>query len=227
MPQMRQGSLWNVSLSLVGERTGGIMRKQRLFLLLSVTILPLAGCGGKENQVTEEQNVETETQTILEALSEIIFHTEAVPRVNMMIQKLKSGRIATFDDYLKNSDEKELEKVMSFLKGQKKGNDNLHTAEAAKAGEALEGLMEKVGLYAMEKKTVSVEDIKENFSLEKEQAQQVVDQLERIGVLAKEDNGQHKVIMDKDAFLNRIRSYKELAQRMRAALTLTSRKLKR
>ena len=34
--------------------------------------------------------------------SEIIFHTEAVPRVNMMIQKLKFGRIATFDDYLKN-----------------------------------------------------------------------------------------------------------------------------
>ena len=68
---MRQGSLWNVSLSLVGERTGGIMRKQRLFLLLSVTILLLAGCGGKGNQVTEEQNVGTETQTVLEALEDI------------------------------------------------------------------------------------------------------------------------------------------------------------
>ena len=75
----------------------------------------------------------------------------------------------------------------------------------------------------MEKKTVSVEDIKENFSLEKEQAQQVVGQLERIGVLAKEDNGQHKVIMDKDAFLNRIRSYKELAQRMQT-IAATQRK---
>lgn len=68
---MRQGSFWNVSLSLVGERTGGIMRKQRLFLLLSVTILLLAGCGGKGNQVTEEQNVGTETQTVLEALEDI------------------------------------------------------------------------------------------------------------------------------------------------------------
>lgn len=68
---MRQGSLWNVSLSLVGERTGGIMRKQRLFLLLFVTILLLAVCGGKENQVTEEQNVEIETQTVLEALEDI------------------------------------------------------------------------------------------------------------------------------------------------------------
>ena len=85
--------------------------------------------------------------------------------------------------------------------------------------------MEKVGLYAMEKKTVSVEDIKENFSLEKEQAQQVVGQLERIGVLAKEDNGQHKVIMDKDAFLNRIRSYKELAQRMQTIAATQSKNL--
>ena len=40
--------------------------------------------------------------------SEIIFHTEAVPRVNMMVQKLKFGRIATFDDYLKNGYDKEL-----------------------------------------------------------------------------------------------------------------------
>ena len=38
-----------------------------------------------------------------DGLSEVIFHTEAVPRVNMMIQKLKFGKIATFDDYLKLS----------------------------------------------------------------------------------------------------------------------------
>lgn len=149
-----------------------------------------------------------------DGMSEIIFHTEAVPRVNMMIQKLKSARIATFDDYLKNGDEKELEKVMSFLKGQKKGNDNLHTAEAARAGEALEGLMEKVGMYAMEKQSVSVEEIKENFNTTTEQAENVVGQLEKIGVLDKEDNGKHRVIMDKESFLKRIGGYRELAQRM-------------
>lgn len=149
-----------------------------------------------------------------DGMSEIIFHTEAVPRVNMMIQKLKSARMASFDDYLKNSNEKDLEKVMSFLKGQKKGNDSIHTAEAAKAGEALEGLMEKVGMYAMEKQSVSVEEVKENFNTTTEQAQKVVGQLEKIGVLGKGDNGQHKVIMDKEAFFSRIRGYKELAQRM-------------
>lgn len=151
-----------------------------------------------------------------DGMSEIIFHTEAVPRVNMMIQKLKFGRIATFDDYLKNGDEKEMDKVLSFLKGQKKGNENLHTEEAARAGEALDGLIEKVGSYAMEKKSISVEEVKENFSLENEQAEKVVGQLERIGVLSKEEGGQHRVIMDKDMFLNRMKGYRELAQRMQA-----------
>ncbi|MDE6253069.1 MAG: PcfB family protein [Lachnospiraceae bacterium] len=151
-----------------------------------------------------------------DGMSEIIFHTEAVPRVNMMIQKLKSGRISTFDDYLKNGDEKEMDKVLSFLKGQKKGNENLHTEEAARAGEALDGLIEKVGNYAMEKKSISVEEVKENFSLENEQAEKVVGQLERIGVLSKEEGGKHRVIMDKDMFLNRMKGYRELAQRMQA-----------
>ncbi|MDE6603279.1 MAG: PcfB family protein [Lachnospiraceae bacterium] len=151
-----------------------------------------------------------------DGMSEIIFHTEAVPRVNMMIQKLKSGRIATFDDYLKNGDEKEMDKVLSFLKEQKKGNDSLHTVEAARAGEALDGLIEKVGSYAMEKKSISVEEVKENFSLENEQAEKVVGQLERIGVLSKAEGGQHRVIMDKDMFLSRMKGYRELAQRMQA-----------
>lgn len=53
-----------------------------------------------------------------DGLSEIIFHSEAVPAVNMMIQKLSFGRIATFDDYLKNGDEKQLGKLMDFLKSQ-------------------------------------------------------------------------------------------------------------
>lgn len=152
-----------------------------------------------------------------DSMSEIIFHTEAVPRVNMMVQKLKSARIATFDDYLKNGEEEELEKVMTFLKEQKRGTQspsNLHTAESAPALEALEGLMEKVGMYAVEKQSVSVEDIKEQFHATKEQAENIVTQLERIGVLDKEDNGIYKVVLDKAAFIERLRSYKEIAQRV-------------
>ncbi len=152
-----------------------------------------------------------------DGLSEVIFHTEAVPRVNMMIQKLSFGRIATFDDYLKNGDEKQLGRLMDFLKSQKMGNDKAHTAESARASAAMDGLIEKVGLFAMEKQSISVDAVKENFSIDHAQAENVLKQLETIGVLgAKNEAGEHKVIMDKDAFINRIRGYQNLAERMMA-----------
>lgn len=161
-----------------------------------------------------------------DGLSEVIFHTEAVPRANMLIQKLKFGRIATFDDYLKNGDEKDLGKLMEFLKEQQRGKtgngfpEKIHTENAARTGILLEGLIEKVGLYAMEKQSISVDAVKENFSIGSEQAENVIKQLETIGVLEKGDlKGEHKVIMDKEAFQNRIRGYQDLAERMRMIST--------
>ncbi|NLE00048.1 MAG: DUF3801 domain-containing protein [Fibrobacter sp.] len=152
-----------------------------------------------------------------DGLSEVIFHTEAVPRVNMMIQKLSFGRIATFDDYLKNGDEKQLGRLMDFLKSQKMGNEKVHTAEGARASAAMDGLIEKVGLFAMEKQSISVDAVKENFSIDHNQAENVLKQLETIGVLGeKNEQGEHKVIMDKDAFMNRIKGYQNLAERMMA-----------
>lgn len=149
-------------------------------------------------------------------LSEIIFHTEAVPRINMMMQKLKFGRIANFDDYLKNGDEKELDKLITFLRSQQRGNEKLHTEEAVRANALIDGLIEKVGLFAMEKQSISVEAVKENFQIETVQAEDVIKQLGAIGVLDKGDlEGNYRVLMDKEAFQNRIRGYQELAERMR------------
>lgn len=157
-----------------------------------------------------------------DGMSEVIFHTEAVPRANMMIQKLKFGRIATFDDYLKNGDENTLGKMMDFLKKQqgKMGNEfplKGHTEEGAKVNATIDGLIEKVGLFAMKKQSISVDEVKESFSIGNEQAETVIKQLETIGFIGAKDNeGQHKVMMDKDAFLNRVRGYQDLAERMRA-----------
>lgn len=152
-----------------------------------------------------------------DGLSEIIFHTEAVPRANMMIQKLGFGSIASFDDYLKNGDEKSLGKLMEFLRGQKKGNDKVHTEDSTRVNDIMDGLIEKVGLFAMEKQSISVDAVKENFSINNDQAEGIIKQLETIGVLDKRDaDGNYKVVMDKDAFLNRVRGYQDLAERMRA-----------
>lgn len=148
--------------------------------------------------------------------SEILFHSEAVPRVNILMQKLGFGRIANFDDYLKNGNEQQLGKLMDFLQGQKKGNAAAHTEGEARANVLMDGLIEKVGMYAMEKQNISVDAVKTDFALEKEQAETVVSQLTTIGVLNREADGESfKVAMDKDTFLKRIRGYQELADRIR------------
>lgn len=60
----------------MGERTGGIMR--RLFILLTVCALILAGCGGQSKQpITESQSVETISQ-VEETVSTEIEETEVV-----------------------------------------------------------------------------------------------------------------------------------------------------
>lgn len=152
-----------------------------------------------------------------DGMCEIIFHTEAVPRVNMMLQKLKSGRLATFDDYLNNRDKKEMDKVLSFLKKQKPKSGRFHTEEDARAREHLLGLVEKAGMYASSKKDISAEEIRKKFHISYKQAEEAVGKLEEIGVLSSADNGQHKVLMDQEAFIKRIRRYQELAGRIKAA----------
>lgn len=97
------------------------------------------------------------------------------------------------------------------------GNEKSHTIESDKVNSAIDGLIEKVGMFAMEKKAISVDQVKENFSINGEQAESVIRQLETIGVLGKKnEDGTHTVMMDKDAFINRVRGYQDLAERMRA-----------
>lgn len=155
-----------------------------------------------------------------DGMSEILFHTEAVPRVNMMLQKLKTGRIGTLDDYLKNGDEKELDKVFSVLKGHKKGNENLHTetlSEQEKADGLSNGLFETAGLYAVEKADASVEEISEKFNITTGQAGEVLERLENTGVLKRTEEGRYQPVIDKNEFTERISQYKEISGRIQSA----------
>jgi len=155
-----------------------------------------------------------------DGMSEILFHTEAVPRVNMMLQKIKTGRIGTIDDYLKNGDEKELDKVFSVLKGHKKGNGSLHTetlSEQEKADGLSNGLLERAGLYAVEKADASVEEISEKFNIPTGQAGEVLERLEKTGVLKRMEEGRYQPVIDKNEFTERTSRYKEISGRVQAA----------
>lgn len=149
-----------------------------------------------------------------DGLREIIFHSEAAPRVNLIAQRISHSRLTTIDEYLKDGDKEQLSKLMKFLENQKEATPI--SSEEKRVNENLDGLIEKVGLFASGKQSISVEQVKENFSIDNTEAENVIKQLETIGFLGKKDeSGMHKVMMDKDAFINRVRGYQELADRMR------------
>ena len=154
-----------------------------------------------------------------DGLSEIMFHAEAVPRVNMMLQKLKSdkAKVTSFDEFIKGGDGSMAEKLLGFFRGEKKASERKRNPDGEKVSEAIDNLIEKVGMYAMGKEEVTVDAVKENFSIDQTQAENILKQLVTMGAISKSDpDGTHKVLMDKESLGKRIRGYKDLAERMRA-----------
>ena len=152
-----------------------------------------------------------------DGLSEIIFHSEAVPRMNQLAKKLTHAKIATFDDYVNGGDVKGIEKLLKFLQGQKKGNALSHTEEDLQINQAVDNLIQKIGMFATEKQEISVEEVRENFSIDVAEAENVLQQLCTLGLLDVSDaNGKRKVLMDKQTFENRLQSYRTLADRIQA-----------
>ena len=152
-----------------------------------------------------------------DGLSEIIFHSEAVPRMNQLAKKLTHAKIATFDDYVNGGDVKGIEKLLKFLQGQKKGNALSHTEEDLQVNQAVDNLIQKIGMFATEKQEISVEEVRENFSIDVAEAENVLQQLCTLGLLDVSDaNGKRKVLMDKQTFENRLQSYRTLADRIQA-----------
>jgi hypothetical protein len=143
---------------------------------------------------------------------EILFHSEATPRVNLLISKLKSDAISvkSMDKFLEESDDKELGAFDRFLKKEQSGKLDVH------AGANLDGLIKKVGQYARDKKSISVDEIKNDLSIDRDMVTKALTELNKIGVVDKPDAaGQYKVIMDSDSIDARVNRFEELTNRMR------------
>lgn len=146
---------------------------------------------------------------------EIVIHSEAVPRANLIIQKLGTGSLTSIEDYMKNSEQSDLGELLIFFEKQKSGNAQTPSEEAA--DRAVDGLIEKVGMYAMEKEKVNIDDVREKFSIDEIQAKDILGKLTSMGAVENgESENTYKAVMDKDAFSNRIQGYKQLADRISA-----------
>lgn len=146
---------------------------------------------------------------------EIVIHSEAVPRANLIIQKLGTGSLTSIEDYMKNSEQNDLGELLKFFEKQKTGNVQTPSDEAV--DRAVDGLIEKVGMYAVERENVNIDDVKENFSINETQAKEVLGKLTSMGAVESgESENTYKAVMDKEAFSNRIQGYKQLADRISA-----------
>ncbi len=153
-----------------------------------------------------------------DGLTEVMFHSEAAPRIRMMSQKLQDGRVFNMDEYLKSGNEKKLEQLLKYLENEKNGKSprKLHADETVRADNAIDGLIQKVGRYAVGKQSVSVEAVRADLQVGADEAKKAIGQLEKIGVLDRADGaGNYRVIMEREAFDRRISRYQELSNRMR------------
>lgn len=91
----------------------------------------------------------------------------------------------------------------------------------------MQGLIEKVGLYAVENKSVSVDSIKDEFELENDDAKEIIGKLVTIGALEKSDtDNKYEAVMDRDAFKKRINSYRSITERIQAVSMSKNRNLR-
>lgn len=153
-----------------------------------------------------------------DGITEVMFHSEAAPRIRMMSQKLQDGRVFNMDEYLKSGNEERLNQILKYLENEKNGKSprKLHADETVRADSAIDGLIQKVGHYAVGKKSVSVEAVKTDLQVGADEAEKVIGQLTKIGVLDRADSaGNYRVMMEREAFDRRISRYRELSSRMR------------
>lgn len=55
-----------------------------------------------------------------DGITEVMFHSEATPRMRMMSQKLQDSRVFNMDEYLKCGNEEKLEQLLQYLENEKK-----------------------------------------------------------------------------------------------------------
>lgn len=133
---------------------------------------------------------------------EILFPSEAVPRVNMVLRKLVYGKIASYGDYLNGNAGKEL---------------TADEKELVKAP-VLMNLFEKTGTLATDKKEICAADVVQAFEVEKREAEKVLAQLEKAGVIRKKEDAEDYVALVSTAFFkNKMKDFHEIAQRIQIA----------
>lgn len=106
--------------------------------------------------------------------SEILFHSEAAPRIKAIIELLNAGKIETMEDYLDHADKEELQEFIKSENQKKKEHD-------FKAFDFY-----AVGMYFAQNPQGSFQGAKEKLSMSEEELEPIVNHMKKTGLLDEE-----------------------------------------
>jgi len=109
--------------------------------------------------------------------SELLFHSDATPRINQIIKYLKSGKIESFEDYIENGTPEELQEEYGIEKSEKK--------YAALNKEDFQ----LIGSHVQGKPGISIEEVMSIFDMSQDQMQPIIDQMQKLDIVEVGEDG--------------------------------------
>lgn len=129
--------------------------------------------------------------------SEILFHSDAVPRVNQIIANMKGGRIKSVQDYLDNGEEKELKDTYGI---EKQGKE-MPNGEIAPKEQPISAFgFRAVGTYLAESPGISIGEISNDLDMPWKEVEPVIKHMEKLGILEVNESGRTAFKMEKGEF---------------------------
>lgn len=129
--------------------------------------------------------------------SEILFHSDATPRVNQIIGEVSGGRIESIQDYIDNGEENELKETYGIEKG---GKENPNGEIAHKELSISPFGFRAVGTFLAETPGASVGEISNAIDMPWAEVEPILQHMEDLGILEINEEGSTAFKMDTGEF---------------------------
>lgn len=147
-----------------------------------------------------------------DGMFEILVHSEAVPRVNLILEKLGKGSLTSIEEYMQNGDKTGFNKLVDFFDKQRSTKPK--TEKEKEEDKQIENLLGKAADFAIGKKKFDKSEMKEHFGISDTRVDDVLAELSSMGALAIREDGTYEAVMDREQFQERIRRYQKMADRV-------------
>lgn len=86
-----------------------------------------------------------------DGMRELVFHAEALPRMNALIEKLKAGQVMDMEEYLRNASDKDIDRFYEENRGRKTEGKEMPEKEADRTQKNVENKAQSISSLGKEK----------------------------------------------------------------------------